>query len=161
MLCVPPPPEIQDLTWPHFFADEIAPWLKMVSDKLHGASKLLLTHTDGENKDLLQHYPATGIDVADSVCPAPMTKCTLKEIRQGMGDNITVWGGIPSISLLPDSMNDEDFDRYLDNLFESIGSGSNLIRGVSDNVLPDADLNRLEEVKRRVERFGPVPRTDP
>lgn len=150
----------QDLTWPPFFADEIAPWLKMVSDKLHGAGKLLLTHTDGENKDLLQHYPTTGIDVADSVCPAPMTKCTLKEIRQGMGDNITVWGGIPSISLLTDSMNDEDFDRYLDNLFESIGSGSNLILGVSDNVPPDADLNRLEEVRRRVERFGPVPRTD-
>jgi hypothetical protein len=97
----------QDLTWPPFFAEEIAPWLKTASDRLHKAGKLLLTHTDGENRDLLPLYPRTGMDIADSVCPAPMTKCTLKEIREGMGDNITVWGGIPSIALLPSSMNDD------------------------------------------------------
>ena len=45
----------QDLTWPPFFAEEIAPWLKRVGDRLHGAGKLLLTHTDGENLELLQH----------------------------------------------------------------------------------------------------------
>jgi hypothetical protein len=150
----------QDLTWPPFFAEEIAPWLKTASDRLHKAGKLLLTHTDGENRDLLPLYPRTGMDIADSVCPAPMTKCTLKEIREGMGDNITVWGGIPSIALLPSSMKDEEFDAYLDDLFESLGSGSKLILGVSDNVPPDADLNRLEEIKKRIVSFGPIPELD-
>ena len=77
-----------------------------------------------------------------------------------MGDSITVWGGIPSIALLPSSMNDEEFDAYLDDLFESLGSGSKLILGVSDNVPPDADLNRLEEIKKRIVSFGPVPELD-
>ncbi len=146
----------QDLTWPPFFAEEITPWLKMVSDRLHDAGKLLLTHTDGENKNLLPFYPQTGIDVADSVCPAPMTQCTLKELREGMGGNITVWGGIPSISLLASSMSDEEFSKYLDNLFELIGPGEKLILGVSDNVPPDAVMSRLDEVKKRVADFGPV-----
>ena len=146
----------QDLTWPPFFEEEIAPWLKLVSDRLHKSGKLLLTHTDGENKNLLPHYPKTGIDVADSVCPAPMTKCTLKELREGMGDSITIWGGIPSITLLESSMTDKGFSEYLDNLFESIGRGNNLILGVSDNVPPDAKMDRLEEVKKRVAEFGPV-----
>ncbi|HJN52695.1 MAG: uroporphyrinogen decarboxylase family protein [Pseudomonadales bacterium] len=146
----------QDLTWPSFFEAEIAAWLRKVSDRAHAAGKFLLTHTDGENKDLLPYYPACGIDVADSVCPAPMTKCTLEELRTGMGPTTTIWGGIPSISLLDNSMSDAVFDAYLDDVFAVLGTGDHLILGVSDNVPPDVNMGRLEEIKRRVESFGPV-----
>jgi len=43
----------QDLTWPPFFEEEIAPWLRRASDSAHAAGKLLLTHCDGENRALL------------------------------------------------------------------------------------------------------------
>ena len=59
----------QDLTWPPFFAEEIAPWLKMVSDRLHDAGKLLLTHTDGENKNLLPFTPRPGMTELIRVFP--------------------------------------------------------------------------------------------
>ena len=36
-----------------------------------GYAEYLLTHTDGENQGLLQHYVASNFDIADSVCPAP------------------------------------------------------------------------------------------
>jgi hypothetical protein len=75
----------QDLTWPPFFQAEIAPWLQRVSRRLHASGKYPLTHTDGENEALLPLYPDCGIDVAESVCPAPMTRCSLSEVRQGMG----------------------------------------------------------------------------
>lgn len=146
----------QDLTWPPFFEAEIAPWLKKVSERVHAAGKFLLTHTDGENKALFPFYPACGFDIAESVCPYPMTKCTLAEIRQGMGPKTTVWGGIPSVALLDDAMTDAAFEAYLDDLFGSLGAGDHLILGVADNVPPDANLERLEEIKRRVEAFGPV-----
>ena len=74
----------QDLTWPPFFQEEIAPWLKKVSDRLHAAGKLVLTHTDGENKRLLPLYPACDFDIAESFCPAPMTKTTLAEMLAGL-----------------------------------------------------------------------------
>ena len=146
----------QDLTWPPFFEAEIAPWLKKVSDRVHAAGKLLLTHTDGENRALLPLYPACGFDVAESVCPHPMTQCTLSEIRDGMGPETTVWGGIPSVALLDGSMDDPTFEAYLDDLFGSLGAGDRLILGVSDNVPPDANLARLERIKERIEAFGPV-----
>jgi len=146
----------QDLTWPPFFEAEIAPWLKKVSDKLHAAGKSLLTHTDGENRGLLPFYPDCGFDVAESVCPHPMTQLTLAEIRKGMGPNITVWGGIPSVALLDDSMDDAAFEAYMDKLFGSLGTGDRLILGVSDNVPPDANLARLERIKEQIEAFGPV-----
>lgn len=147
----------RDLTWPPFFATEIAPWLQKVGDRLHAAGKYLLTHTDGENQGLLPFYPACGFDVAESVCPSPMTRCTLAEIRQGMGPHTTVWGGIPSVALLADAMDDSTFEAYLDELFDTLGAGDHLILGVSDNVPPDAQLARLERIKERIEAFGPIP----
>ncbi len=146
----------QDLTWPPFFKAEIAPWLKKVGDRLHAAGKFLLTHTDGENRDLLDQYPPCGFDVAESVCPHPMTQCTLHEIRDGMGPSTTIWGGIPSVALLDQSMDDATFEAYLDGVFEDLGTGERLIFGVSDNVPPDANLDRLERITERIEDFGEV-----
>jgi len=146
----------QDLTWPAFFEQEIAPWLQRVSQRLHWAGKYLLTHTDGENQALLPLYPACGFDVAESVCPAPMTRCTLAQVRQGMGPKTAVWGGIPSVALLEESMSEAQFEGYLDEVFGALGSGERLILGVSDNVPPDASLARLGRIRERVEEFGPV-----
>lgn len=148
----------QDLTWPPFFKEEIKPWLQKVAARLHAAGKFLLTHTDGENKALLPLYPDCEFDVAESVCPAPMTQCTLEEIRQGMGEKITIFGGIPSVALLEDVMPEAAFFAYLDNLFASIGRGDHLILGVSDNVPPKANLKRLEIIKEYIEEFGAVPK---
>ncbi len=146
----------QSLTPPTFFETEISPWLQRASDRAHAAGKFLLTHTDGENQKLLPLYPSCKFDVAESVCPQPMTRCTLREVREGMGSDITVWGGIPSVALLQEQMNDEAFEFYLDELFAEIGTGERLILGVSDNVPPDADLDRVDRITERIEAFGPV-----
>lgn len=146
----------QDLTWPPFFAEEIMPWLQKVAERVHAAGKYLLTHTDGENQALLALYRQSGFDVAESVCPAPMTRLTLADVRTGMGPAITVFGGIPSVALLDDAMSDALFSAYLDQVFGALGKGDHLILGVADNVPPNANLARLEEIKRRIVAFGPV-----
>jgi hypothetical protein len=53
-------------------------------------------------------------------------------------------------------MDDAAFEAYLDQTFGELGSGGRLILGVSDNVPPDADLDRLERVKQRIREFGSV-----
>jgi len=35
--------------------------------------------------------------VADSVCPAPMTKLTFKQHRDTFAGRVTIMGGIPSV----------------------------------------------------------------
>ena len=146
----------QNTTWPPFFRDEIVPWLKKVSKCVHAADKLLLTHTDGENKALLPLYPSCEFDIAESVCPHPMTACTLKEIREGLGSKTTVWGGIPAVSLLDSNMDDNNFEVYLDEMFRELATGERLILGVSDNVPPEANLTRFEKIKQKIENFGQV-----
>jgi len=146
----------QDITPPRFFTAEIAPWLRRAAARVHASGKFLLTHTDGENRYLLEHYPGCDFDVAESVCPDPMTSCTLAEVRAGVGPRTTVFGGIPSIALLDNSMEHAGFESYLGGVFGALGSGERLILGVADNVPPDANLERLERITEWVERFGPV-----
>lgn len=99
-------------------------------------------------------FAACGVDVVESVCPAPMTRLSLPELRAGFGD-VTVWGGIPSVALLPTSMDDDAFSAYLDELVAGVGDGRRLILGVSDNVPPDADLERLDRIGQILSTWTP------
>jgi hypothetical protein len=144
------------VTYPPFFEEHILPTLRDFAAALHARGKLLLTHTDGENRGLLGHYLAAGFDVADSVCPAPMTSLSFREVRETFAGRITIMGGIPSVALLPESMGDREFSAFLDGFLEAAGAGDHLILGVSDTTPPAADFNRLLEIARRAEQFGPV-----
>jgi hypothetical protein len=146
----------QSVTWPTFFRDEIAPWLRRVTERAHAAGKLVLTHADGENHALLPDLQACGLDVAESVCAAPMVRDSLAELRAGFGPDVTIWGGVPSVALLESAMDDAAYGVFLDGLFAELGTGERLILGVSDNVPPDAKLSRLDDITDRVNAFGPV-----
>jgi hypothetical protein len=144
------------LQHPRFFGQYITPWLAEFAAMLHQQGKYLLTHTDGENLGLMPHYLASNIDIADSVCPHPMTKMTIAETRAAFDGRITIMGGVPSVALVKDSMNDRQFDAFVDDFFQQIGRGDRLILGISDTTPPGADFQRLLRIRDRVEAFGPV-----
>ena len=145
------------MTYPPFFAEHITPWLKRLARRLHAKDKYLLTHTDGENTGLLDHYLESEIDITDSICPAPMTKLTFQQVRERFAGRITIMGGIPSTVLLPEVMSEKDFDAWLDTFFErQIGAGDRLILGVSDTTPPAAKFERLKRIAEYIEQFGPV-----
>ena len=146
----------RDITSPRFFEREMMPWLQRASGQLHAADKLMLCHTDGENSRLLPLYRQSGFDIAESVCPAPMTELTLTQIREALGPGIALWGGIPSVTLLDDAMDDDAFEAYLDTLFAGLGRGERLVLGVTDNVPPDANWSRLLAIGERIRAHGPV-----
>ena len=143
------------VTYPPFFAEHIQPALRQYSRGLRAKGKYLLTHTDGENSGLLEHYLASEVSIADSICPKPMTKLTFKQVRDVFKDKITIMGGIPSVSLLKRSMSDERFEGFLDEFFEMIGRGDHLILGISDTTPPGADFGRIIKIKKRIESFQP------
>lgn len=142
------------LTWPAFFAKYITPYLKEQAEKAHKKNKYLLTHTDGENKGLIKEYNESSIDIADSICPAPMTSLTFKEIRDELRDDITIWGGLPSICVLKDSMSDYEFEKYIDSILEDIGDGDHIILSFADTTPPDADFKRIVKVAELAGKFG-------
>lgn len=144
------------VTPPPWFRRAILPWLQLFARMLHDRGKMLLTHTDGENTGLLDLYQEAGIDIADSICPAPMTRLTLKEVREAFRSTISIMGGIPSVCLLRSSMSDSAFAESMDTFFRDLGVGDHLILGISDTTPPAAEFSRLQALTERVRAFGPV-----
>ncbi|MBN1809466.1 MAG: hypothetical protein JW909_10400 [Planctomycetes bacterium] len=137
------------ITYPPFFEEHILPWVASFADQLHAEGKLLLNHTDGENTGLVPLYSRCHFDIADSFCPRPMTRMTLPEFADRL-PGLTIWGGIPSVSLCRDSMPEKDFDRMLDDTLSFAEGRTHLILGIADTTPPDADFNRILKITRRV-----------
>lgn len=145
------------LTYPPFFEKYILPYLQRLSALLHEKGKLLLSHCDGENQGLLPLLAESGIDIAEAICPQPMTKCTITEIKKAFKDKVTIFGGVPSMVLLEDSMSDDDFEVFMRNLFREIAPGYRFILGVADTVPADAKFSRIIRIGELVEEWGQLP----
>jgi len=146
----------RSITSPPFFKEHIAPKLTASIEKLHQYGKLVATHTDGENKGLLEQYVSCNVDIADSICPKPMTSQTLKEVRDVFEDKVTIWGAVPSISVLENTMTEYEFDGYMDNLLKDAGRGDHLILSIADTTPPQAKFSRIEKIAKLARDFGPI-----
>lgn len=140
------------ITHPAFYRKHLMPHLARYANELHARGKYLMTHTDGENRRLLAAYLETGFDIADSVCPAPMTRCTIEELCAAFEGRITIWGGIPSVLLCRDSASDAEFRAFVDKLIEERTGRTRFVLGVSDMVTADADWDRVRYLGEAVER---------
>ncbi|WP_319559095.1 uroporphyrinogen decarboxylase family protein [Marispirochaeta sp.] len=141
---------------PPFFREHILPTLKDCADKAHEKGKFLLSHTDGENSGLLDLYMECGFDIADSVCPAPMTSVSFKEHRKVFTDKVSIYGGVPSIIFLPNSVSEYEFEKFLDDFLVDAGDGKKLIVSIADTAPPDANFNRIRKFIKKIKEFGPV-----
>jgi hypothetical protein len=145
------------ITYPPFFKEHILPYLQKFADLLHSQGKLLVCHCDGENQGLLDLMAESGMDIAEAICPQPMTKVTVTDVKKAFKGKITIFGGIPSVVLLENSMSDEEFERYLKRLFQEIAPGDRFILGVSDTTPPDAKFERLFRITGMVNEWGRLP----
>jgi uroporphyrinogen-III decarboxylase len=149
------------ITYPPFFRDYIMPHLQKLADLLHPKGKLLLCHCDGENKGLLNLIRESGMDIAEAICPQPMTKVSLREVKKAFQGKVTIFGGVPSVALLEESMSDEGFEKFMKNLLAEIVPGDRFILGVSDTMPPDAKFDRLFRITEMVHKWGKLPMEAP
>lgn len=135
------------LTFPPFFREHILPFLNNVCEIIHEKGGLVISHCDGENNQLLELYRQSGIDILQAVSTAPMVKNTYREIRDSLRPEQVICGGIPSTILFKSSFSDTQFKNFLAEFKKSYRRGEPLILEVSDNVLPDAEIDRLETIR--------------
>jgi methanogenic corrinoid protein MtbC1 len=144
------------LTFPPYFAQEIQPWIHHAAQSLGAAGKLVLCHTDGENRGLMDLIRDSGMHIAESFCPTPMTKVSLAEYYQHWSGQLTLFGGIPSTVVMPGT-SEADFEAYLDELFRAVAPGQRIVIGIADEVPPSAIFSRLQRIGERIEREGRLP----
>ncbi len=140
-----------------YFIRDILPWLQKATDHLHSKGKVVFSHTDGENQQLMDLIPQTGIDVAESICPYPMTRVPIASYYRQWHDRLTLMGGIPSDMLIAEATSDEQFEAYLDHLFKAAAPGKRIILAVADNVPPAAEFDRLVRIGRLAAEHGRLP----
>jgi len=139
------------------FRKYFIPWFKEVNAVLHAHDKLSMAHIDGENRRLLPLLRETDIDVWEAWTPYPMTKDTTAQLREAVGPQGVIWGGIPSI-LFDDPTTDEEFDDFIVNtLFKEAAPGYNFIIGMGDNLPFDGKLERVQRVAQLIEEHGTLP----
>ena len=145
------------ITYPAYFEKEITPWLQKASRTLAENGKLLLSHTDGENRGLMDLIRESGLHISEAVCPYPMMRVKIEDYYRQWGDKITIFGGIPQSLLSEETASEEDFQSYLDHFFKAVAPGRRIIVGVADTTPPNAVFDRLRRLGDRVAKEGRLP----
>jgi hypothetical protein len=138
------------MTNPKLFAKYVVPALQRYTELYHAQGKKVGSHFDGELRPLLSQLKDTGLDVIESVSPAPLTQCTFDELWGTLqGERPIMWGVIPS-PLLEERTPEPELHEFVEHLLETVGSAP-IILGVSDMVLGNNLIERVEWAARRIE----------
>jgi len=144
------------MTPPRQFRQYITPYYQEFSRLLHSKGKTLAWHADDDSREILQESKEAGFDMAECYCTAPMVSVTLEETRQAWGNDVIVFGGIPSTVLEP-NWGQEEFEEYVKDVFRTIAPGNAFILGVADNVMPTSLIERVERISELVEQYANCP----
>jgi hypothetical protein len=88
--------------------------------------------------------------VIESVSPAPLTQCTFDEMWEALHDERPyMWGVIPS-PLLEERTPEDHLHKFVEHVLATVGS-SPVILGISDMVLGNNLIDRVEWVARRID----------
>jgi hypothetical protein len=139
----------ETITYPPFYEEHILPWIQRFAGMAHKRGKYVLIHADGENRALFDLYRQSDIDILEAVATAPMTKSDIVEVLEKT-EGMTVWGGIPSVALMP-TFSEPEFERFMERMLSVVGKRSRFILGISDTTPPDAEFGRISRIKEMVE----------
>ena len=145
------------ITYAPFFEKEIMPWMDRACRALHDKNKFVYSHCDGENLGLMDLIRDSGIDLAEAVCPWPMTKVPVEEYYSRWSGNMAIMGGVPSNIMLSDMASDEEFEAYVDHLLKAIAPGTGFVVGIADTTPPAADIDRIRRLADRIRTEGVLP----
>ena len=144
------------MTPPPMYERYILPYYEELSEFLRGSGKTLCLHADADSRLILDQIKRSGYGMAETFTTEPMVSCTLEQGRRAFGGDVIIWGGVPSV-ILEENYSDEYFEAYMRKVFRTIAPGDAFILGVADNVLPDADIERIRRISEMVEEWGEYP----
>jgi len=135
---------------PSLFEEHLIPYYKKRINQIHQKGKFCHIHMDGSLKPLLPLINKAGFDGIEAATPLPQGDVTLEELKDGLGDTILI-DGIPAILFLPQYPR-EDLEEFTSKVLDMFFP--NLILGVSDEVPPPADIERVRVVSEMVSKFN-------
>jgi uroporphyrinogen-III decarboxylase len=126
------------MTNPKLFREYSLPAYQRYADLVHGLGIKIGSHTDGNLKSLLGLLKESGLDVCESISPAPLTPYTFDEVWSAWENGPIIWGAIPS-PILEERTPEGEFQETIEHMLETINQ-PRIILGVADMMLPINDI---------------------
>jgi len=144
----------QALCAPPIFEQYVQPEYVRRNEILHGAGKKTYPHWDGDCGQLLPYARDCGFDGYEAITPVPQGDVTLEQVRDALGDLILV-DGVPCTDFLPT----EPMESLETNTRKCIEYfAPNLVLGISDEISPVGDIERVRRVSEICAAYGPSSR---
>ena len=134
---------------PFLFEEYLIPYYKKRINQIHQKGKFCHIHMDGLLKSLLPFIKRVGFDGVEAATPLPQGDVSLEGLKDALEETILL-DGIPAILFLP-RYSYQDLEKFTIRVLELFSP--NLILGVSDEVPPNADIERVKFVSRVVDKF--------
>lgn len=135
---------------PQYYRDYILPEINAWCEILHKKGKRYVQHACGHLNDLLTEIAASGIDVLESVSPAPTGNVEIQRVQEILPPNIAVVGGIEPTQLL--SASGEELRKQACQLMECM-KGRGYILANSDSCPPGVSVEKFELLSRLVKEI--------
>ncbi len=137
-------------TPPSAFKKYAIAYYRKISAILHKTGKVFQVHWCGRTRHLLPFVPECGIDVVEAVAVKPMADLTVPETLKEVGENVIIQRRVTFYLFCPQGGSTEQLKEYVLDLLEKVPHGFRFALGMSDNVFPDADFERVETVNHLV-----------
>jgi uroporphyrinogen-III decarboxylase len=136
-----------------YFDEFIGPYLTARTAGLHAHGKQAIIHIDGTLRGVVERIPATGIDAIDAMTPAPVGDVSIAEIRDLVGEELIILGGLPGAMFAPPFTAGE-MEAHVREIIRHHKERGRFIFGVADQVPPNGDLRLVKLVSEMVEELG-------
>ncbi len=134
---------------PTIWRKYLIPYYRRRDAQLKAAGKFTHIHVDGAMKRLLRDVRESPFDGIEACTPEPQGDVTIAEIKEALGDKVLL-DGIPAVYFLP-TFSYDDICRCVNELVDRFYP--HLILGISDELPPDADIERVRMVGEMLEKM--------
>lgn len=134
---------------PPLFEKYLLPYYEKRIDQIHQRGKFSSIHVDGSFKPLIPLLNESSFDALEALTPLPQGDVTLEEMKEAVGDKILM-DGIPAVLFTP-QYSHKDLEKFTIKVLEVFSP--NLILGISDELPPTADIEKVRFVSELVEDF--------
>jgi len=138
-----------NLDAPDLFRKYCLPYYQRRLKQLKQAGKFVHVHMDGTLKPLLPFIREMAFDGIEAATPLPQGDVTLEELKEALGDKILL-DGIPAVLFLR-QYSFRELEAMTKKILELFAP--RLILGISDEMPPDGDIEKVRLVSEIVQNF--------
>ncbi len=131
---------------PDIFKQYAVPFYQEAKKIVHSHGKLFEGHWCGRTQTLLPLVPGCGLDLVEAIVTSPMADITLNEAIDMLDGKVVLQGGVPAVMVCDEGGSRKDFEKYMQNVILPLKGRKGFILGMSDNVPPNADFWRVEQI---------------